>query len=138
MQQYYRIHRSRRLTALAIGVHLLIAAMLAAYAEPWPLKAAAVILVLLLGLREAARLLRQPVISLRLDPAAASILLEQSGQPHFHAKYKVYATRWFAILKLIDETRSRTLILHSERFDSDLLYRQLRYALASGEREHAA
>ncbi len=138
MQQYYRIRRSRRLIALAAGLHLLIAAMLGAYAEPWPLKLAAVILTLLLGLREVARFGRQSDLSLRFDPAENSILLEQGGQPHFHAKYKVYATRWFAILKLIDETRSRTLILHSERFDSDLLYRQLRYALARGEREHAA
>ena len=138
MQQYYRIRPSRKLIALAIGLHLLIAAMLAAYAEPWPLKLPAVALVSLLGLREVARLGRQADVSLRFDPAEASILLEQDGQPYFHAKYKVYATRWFAILKLIDETRSRTLILHSARFDSDLLYRQLRFALAGKEREHAA
>ena len=138
MQQYYRIHPSRKLIALAAGVHLLIAAMLAAYTDPWPLKLAAVALVSLLGVREVARLRRQPGISLRFDPVDDSILLQQRGQPHFHAKYKVYATRWFAILKLIDDTRSRTLILHSERFDSDQLYRQLRFALAGKEREHAA
>ena len=138
MQQYYRIHPSRQLIALAHGLHLLIAAMLAAYTDPWPMKLAAVSLVLLLGLREVSRLRRQPNIGLRFDPAADSILLEQDGQPHFQAKYKVYATRWFAILKLIDNRQSRTLILHSDRFDSDILYRQLRYALAARERAHAA
>ena len=134
MQQYYRIHPSRKLIALAAGVHLLIAAMLAAYTDPWPLKLAAVALVLLLGLREVTRLGRQPGISLRFDPVEDSILLEQRGQPHFHAKYKVYATRWFAILRLIDKHQNRTLILNPDRFDSIQSYRQLRYVLLSMER----
>ncbi|TNF89862.1 MAG: hypothetical protein EP300_04455 [Gammaproteobacteria bacterium] len=103
-----------------------------------PITLAAVSLIALLAWREAGRMLRQGTASLMLDASRASIALEQGGQPYFYVKYKVYATRWFAILKLIDKRKTRTLILHPERFDSIQSYRQLRFALTRLEQSNAA
>lgn len=92
----------------------------------------------LLALRENRRLLRQGEVSLILNPGNATIELEQGGQPYFFSKYKVYATRWFAILKLIDKQNSRTLILNPDSFNSKRTYRQLRFVLQTMSRSDAA
>jgi hypothetical protein len=83
-------------------------------------------------------LIRQEIIKLRLDPNSEAVELEQGGQPYFYSKNKVYQTRWFAILKLVNEQKSRTLILNPDRFKSIQCYRQMRYLLRKMEQRDVA
>ena len=114
---------------LTLAGHALIAIAIGSYVEPVALGAGGMLLVGLLALYETRRQLDPGIIYLKFDPAASSIELEQRGQPYFYGKYKVYATRWFAILKLIDKQKTRTLILNPDRCNSIQSYRQLRHAL---------
>jgi hypothetical protein len=84
------------------------------------------------------RLIRQEIIRLRVDSGSATIELERCGQPYFYRKYKVYATRWFAILKLMDDKQNRTLILIPDSFTSLRSYRRLRRQISQLERFDAA
>ena len=111
---------------------------LAAYVDFLPVTLAAVCLIALLAWRETGQLIRQGTVTLMLNPGTVPITLQQGGQPYFYVKYKVYATRWFAILKLIDKRKTRILILHPERFDSIQSYRQLRFALIRVEQNDVA
>lgn len=138
MQEFYRINPSRVLFGLSLAVHALTASALAAYVDPGPLKYGGIALVLLLAGRESSRWTRRRSISLGCDPRRRTITLVSDGQPYFQGKYKVYANRWFAILKLSDKRKNRTLILHRLRFDTDRSYRNLRFALAEEERKDAA
>jgi len=123
---------------LALGGHGLIAVAIAVYVEPVSMMLGGLVLVGLLALRETRQLIRQEVIRLKVNRREASIELEQGGQPYFYGKYKVYATRWFAILKLIDKRKTRTLILNPDRCNSIQSYRQLRYALQQMDQADAA
>lgn len=75
---------------------------------------------------------------LKLDLVRSRIVVERAGQPYFFAKYKVYPTRWFAILRLIDQRQCRTLLLNSDRFNSAQSYRNCRYLLSQLERTRVA
>ena len=131
MQHYFDIHPSRVQPGLSLGLHLLVAIAVAASVEPPAMALLSMMLIALLAWRETSRLLGQGRVRLGIDPRRASIELIQGEQPYFYGKYKVYATRWFAILKLIDNRKNRTLILHSDRFDSIHSYRLLRRLLAN-------
>jgi hypothetical protein len=91
-----------------------------------------------LAIYESRCLIQQEIIKLRLDSGDRSIEFRQGKQPYFYTKYKVYQTRWFAILKLVDTDKSRTLILNSDCFNSIQAYQQLRYQLCKMERTGAA
>lgn len=95
--------------------------------------------VLLLTVTEIRHTRQAEVMRLILNIGDESIILEQGGQPYFYVKYKVYPTRWFAILKLFDQQKTKTLILNPERFKSPQAYRSCRYRLLELERvAHAA
>jgi hypothetical protein len=83
-------------------------------------------------------LIQHGIIRLRVIPGHATIEFEQRGQPYFYCKYKVYQTRWFAILKLIDHQHNRTLILIPDSFSSLHSYRRLRQQIRQLERFDAA
>ena len=138
MQETDRIYPSRVVFVLSLAAHALIALALLVYVEPGLLRYGGVILVLLFIVRECALWRRQTSFALGIDPRRRSITLLSGGQPYFQGKYKVYANRWFAILKLIGKRNNRTLILHRLRFDSDRSYRNLRFALVDREPENAA
>ena len=129
MHEYYEIKPSKSQLVLLLVVHGLAAVVILFYQQPGLLKLSALALVLLLAVHESRNLIQQGVIKLRLDSRGTSIELEQGGQPYFYRKNKVYQTRWFAILKLINEQNSRTLILIPDRFKSMQCYRSLRYRL---------
>lgn len=137
MQEFFEIHPSRLQLRLFFGAHLLLALLLAIYVEPLTFKVCAVCLVLLLGWREFHLDRSRENLILHYDPRAVKIALQCDGQPYFYSKYKVYGTRWFAILKLDDNIENRTLILNSERFDSEHSYRRLRFLLTRQERDGA-
>jgi len=137
VQQIFEIHPSRSQPGLMFGAHALVAMAILVYVEPTWLMLTGLALVGLLAQREVSQLQRFGTVTLKLDPGAGSIELEQGGQPHIYFKYKVYATRWFAILKLVDKQKNRTLILNPDRFDSIQSYRQLRFALCNLE-QHSA
>lgn len=134
MQEYFEIHPSRLQSNLLFAAHLALALLLAVYVEPLAFKLCAVVLVVLLGWREFSLGSARESLLLHYDPRAALIAVQHGEQPYFYSKYKVYGTRWFAILKLDDNCENRTLILNSERFDSEQSYRRLRYLLARVER----
>ena len=138
MQEYYEIKPSKSQLVLILVVHGLVAVAIIFYQQPGLLKLSALALVTLLAVHECMNLIRQGIIKLRFDSRGASIVLEQGGQPYFYRKNKVYQTRWFAILKLINEQNSRTLILIPDRFNSIQCYRSLRYRLCQRERLDAA
>ena len=138
MQDYFEIRPSRTQFVLLIACHGLLALALGAYVESAMIRVPAIALILLLGLRESRRLSSQGRILLQCDSRHGRISLQCGEQPYFYRKYKVYATRWFAILKLIDNADCRTLILNSDRFDSASSYRKLRYQLRRLEQSRAA
>jgi len=138
LQQRFEIHPSYSQLRLTLAGHALIAVAIGSYVEPFALGVGGMLLVGLLALHEARRQLQLGIIYLKFNVSASSIELEQCGQPYFYGKYKVYATRWFAILKLIDKQKTRTLILNSDRCNSIQSYRQLRYALQQIDQVDAA
>ena len=138
MQEYYEIRPSAAQRNFLLSSHGLAAAAIYFYLEPATLMLPALAAVSLLAIYESRCLIQQEIIKLRLDPADKSIELEQGQQPYFYSKYKVYQTRWFAILKLLDADKSRTLILNSDCFDSLQAYQQLRYQLRKMEQADAA
>lgn len=138
MHEYYEIRPSKRQLVFLLLSHALLALAIIFYLQPGLLKLASLALVLLFAIRESRSLIRQEIIKLRLDTVGASVELEQGGQPYFYSKNKVYQARWFAILKLINEQQSRTLILIPDRFDSIQSYRRLRYRLRQMEHLDAA
>lgn len=138
MQQRFEIHPSNSQLRLTLAGHALIAMAINSYVEPMALGIGGILLVGLLALHETRRQLNPGIIYLKFNPSAFSIELEQHGQPYFFDKYKVYATRWFAILKLIDKQKTRTLILNPDRCNSIQSYRQLRYALQQIDQADAA
>jgi len=138
LQEYFEIRPSRAQLGLLIAWHCLLAAAVALYVDPVALKLAAVALLGLLGIRETSLLAGQQRLLLQCNPRTAQIELQCGAQPYFFSKYKVYATRWFAILKLMNEDLNMTLMLNPDRFDSVDSYHRLRYQLRCLERSRAA
>ena len=138
MQEYYEIQPSSSQHIFLLVSHGLAAAAIYFYLEPTLLKLAAMAAVCLLAFCDSRWLIQQEIIILRLDSGAKSIEYRQGKQPYFYSKYKVYQTRWFAILKLVDADKSRTLILNPDCFNSLLSYQQLRYRLRKMEQAGAA
>ena len=138
MQQTYEIRPSSSQHFFLLVTHGLAAAAIYIYLEPTWLKLAALAAVCLLTLCESRCLIQQENIKLRLDPGDKSIEYRQGKQPYFYRKYKVYPTRWFAILKLVDADKSRTLILNPDCFNSLESYRQLRFQLRQMEQASVA
>ena len=134
MAENFRIYPSRALFGLSLAAHALIALAIAVFVDSTLLKYCGLLLVLLLASRDSACWLRRRSFRLDLDSRRQMITLIRDGQPYFHGKYKVYANRWFAILKLVNKQKSRTLILFPDRFHSIQCYRSLRYRLR--QREH--
>ena len=138
MQKHYEIQPSKSQLVCVQASHGLVMVMIIFYLEPGLLKLGILALVLLLAITESRYLIRQEIIKLRLDSKGEVIEFEQGGQPYFYSKNKVYQTRWFAILKLVNEQKSRTLILNPDRFKSIQSYRQLRCLLRKMEQRNAA
>ena len=138
MQKYYEIQPSKSQLVCLLAGHGLVAVVIIFYLEPGLLKLSTLALVLLLTVTESRYLIRQEIIKLCLDPKGEAIELEQGGQPYFYSKNKVYQTRWFAILKLVNEHNSRTLILNPDCFKSIQSYRQMRYLLRKMEQRNVA
>src|SRR5210317_2107463 len=137
MQYYYNIRTSRSQLILLHLVYLLAACIFYFCISPALLKWSALAALGISALREHRRLIRQGNLQLRVIPQRSAIELRQYGQPYFYCKYKVYQTRWFAILKLIDQQANRTLILNSDCFTSVENYRRLRFDLRCLERSDA-
>lgn len=138
MQEYFEIHPSRAQLGLLIGGHGLLLCALAVYVEPLTMKLGAILLTGLLGWRESQRLRLAEKRLLHCNPRTAEIALQCGEQPYIYFKYKVYATRWFAILKLLDNDDCRTLILTPDRFDSVRDYHRLRFLLRRLEQARVA
>lgn len=138
MAQRYRLTESRLQIRLLVLCHVTGAALLFFYLDPgWiGLLAASLAVLLLLRDRSALRSWQGEVLS--IDESQALIGLGDHGQPYFYAKYKVYACRWFAILKLVDKHRPRTLILSFDSVENPKNYRRLRHALLALESSRAA
>ena len=137
MQEYYEVSPSRAQLILLLAAYLTGAITIYFYLGPAFLKWAALAALALAAFVESRRLIQHDIIRLRINLARASIEVQQRGQPYFYCKYKVYQTRWFAILKLIDPQASRTLILNSDCFNSIEKYRRLRFDLCCLERSDA-
>jgi hypothetical protein len=138
MQYYYNIRTSRSQLILLHLVYLLAACIFYFCISPALLKWSALAALGISALREHRRLIRQGNLQLRVIPQRSAIELRQYGQPYFYCKYKVYQTRWFAILKLIDTQICRTLILNPDSFESTDCYRRCRYDLRQLEAPDAA
>ena len=138
MPQRYLLTESPTQLQLLLLCHAIAAALLWYYVDPDWMALLAVALVCLLALRDCAALRRQRGEVLGIDGARSLISLEKRGQPYFYVKYKVYACRWFAILKLVDKHKPRTLILNFDSVNSPQIYRQLRRTLLALESSRAA
>ena len=134
----FRLGESRLQHAAVLSLYALATLMVAAYVEALLLKLSLLVLLPLLALRESHRIRHARDLKLALNMQAKTIRLEQGGQPYFFCKYKVYPTRWFAILSLIDQRNHRTLCLDPHRFQSPASYRHCRYLLRQMERSGAA
>ena len=133
MQEYYEVRPSKTQLIVLLAVYLCAAIAVYFYLNPAFLKWAALAALAVATAIESRRLIQQDIIFLRIHLKRASIEVQQCGQPYFYCKYKVHQTRWFAILKLIDQQANRTLILNSDCFASIEKYRRLRFDLCSLE-----
>jgi hypothetical protein len=138
LQENYQIRPSPSQCIFLLTGHALAAAAIYFYLEPALFMLAALAAVCLLAISESRCLIQQEIIKLGFDPVAKLIELGQGKQPYIFSKYKVYQTRWFAILKLVDADKSRTLILNPDCFNSLQAYQQLRYQLRKMEQTGAA
>ena len=138
MQRYHQLKPSRIQLGIVLFAHFAVLPVIYFYVAPVLLKWSAISGLVIYAAIEYRRLIQQGNIRLRMLPGRACIELQQGRQPYFYFKYKVYQTRWFAILKLIDTQNSRTLILNSDCFASIENYRRCRYDLRRLERVDAA
>ena len=69
-----------------------------------------------------------------IDGDRCGIVADTAGQPYFAVKYKVYRTRWFAILKLWNRHHTRTEMLLPDRFESTRSYQDCRFLLRDSRR----
>jgi hypothetical protein len=129
MQEHYEVSPSRSQLILLLAAYLLGAIAIYFYLSPPFLKWTALAALGVAAIIESRRLIQHDIILLRINLARASVEIQQRGQPYFYCKYKVYQTRWFAILKLNDQPANRTLILNSDCFTSIEKYRRLRFDL---------
>jgi len=138
MHNYYTISTSRTQLIFLLAAHVLGIISIYFYLAPVILKCSAMAGLGLSAIAEYRRLIQLDIIRLRVNRARSAIEIQQHGQPYFYCKYKVYQTRWFAILKLIDPHANRTLILNSDSFTSNECYRRFRFDLRQLEGSDAA
>jgi hypothetical protein len=138
MQHYYEVCTSKSQLIFLLTVHLLGILTIYFYLTPLLLKCSAMAGLGLSAIVEYRHLIQHDIMQLRVNKARASIEILRDGQPYFYCKYKVYQTRWFAILKLIDEQASETLILNSDSFTSNDCYRRFRFDLRQMDGSDAA
>jgi len=138
LQHYYQLVTSRTQLLINLAAHFIAAATIFFCVAPVLLKWSGIAAMVLSARRAYRHLIRHDIIRLRVDPARRAVLLQQAGQSYFFCKYKVYQTRWFAILKLVDQQSNRTLILNYDCFQSVECYRRLRFDLRQLERSDAA
>ncbi len=138
MHRFYEVVPSRTQSLITLAAHFIAASTIFFFVDSWLLKTAGMAGVALAALCGYRRLIRQDIIRLRIDPVRQLVEFQQSGQPYFYRKYKVYQSRWFAILKLVDQQTGRVLILNSDCFNSVENYRRLRFDLRLLERVDAA
>jgi hypothetical protein len=138
MQHYYEVCTSKSQLIFLLTVHLLGILTIYFYLTPLFLKCFAMAGLGLSAIVEYRHLIQHDIMQLRVNKARASIEILRDGQPYFYCKYKVYQTRWFAILKLIDEQASETLILNSDSFTSNDCYRRFRFDLRQMDDSDAA
>ncbi len=134
----YRLTESPTQVHLLLLAHAIASLLLWYHVDPGWMGLTSVTLVGLLAIRDCAAVRRQNGEILSIDEARALISLEGSEQPYFYAKYKVYACRWFAILKLVDQHQPRTLILNFDSVENAQDYRRLRHTLLALEPCRAA
>lgn len=138
MDEYYEIRSSKSQLVLLFASHALAGGAIYFYLQSPLLTISGLVLVCLSALHEYRSLIRQGNLTLGLDLKNATIEVRQAGQPYFYTKNKVYQTRWFAILKLVEGHKNRTLILNSDCFSSPIAYQRLRFLLRELERRNAA
>ena len=138
MHCHYEVKPSKTQATLLAGSYALAAITWCLALETGMIQFAGVALCALLGLRESSGMLCASPYRLRIDRDRRGIVYEAAGQTYFYAKYKVYPSRWFAILKLIDETNSMTLILRPDSFNRLADYQNLRYELGAAEMRRVA
>jgi hypothetical protein len=138
LQHYYQLVTSRTQLLINLAGHFIAAATIFFFVAPALLKWSGIAAMLLSAQRGYMHLIQHDIIRLRVDTARQAVVLQLAGQPYFYSKYKVYQTRWFAILKLADQQTDRTLILNSDCFQSIECYRRLRFDLRQLERADAA
>ena len=138
MQNYYEVGISKSQLIFLLTVHLLGILTIYFYLTPLFFKCSVIAGLGLSAIVEYRHLIRHDIMQLRVNKARASIEILRDGQPYFYCKYKVYQTRWFAILKLIDEQASETLILNSDSFTSNDCYRRFRFDLRQMDGSDAA
>ena len=134
MIEHFEIRASQHQARFLIFMYSLSGIAVIAYAEPGLLRLAILGLLVLLAALELGSLRRQDSIRLGLNPGTSLIELEREGVPQIYDKYKVYTTRWFAILQLQNEHNNRSLLLNSDRFDSDEDYQDFRFVIQKMER----
>ena len=134
----FKFKFSRSQALLIWSTHLFAAAVVVVYlALPW-LKWSCLLGLALSLAWEHGQLLKYAGLRLRVLSARQAIELSDGDETHFFAKYKVYETRWFAILSLIETRNSRTLILNSDSFETVQDYRRCRFQLRQLAGQHAA
>jgi len=138
LQNYYEIRPSTAQRFFLLVSHGLVTVAIYFYLEPVLLMLSSLAAVCLLAVYESRCLIQQEIIKLGLDPEGQWIEFKQGEQPYIFNKYKVYQTRWFAILKLVDTGKTRTLILNPDCFKSLETYQSLRYQLRKMEHAGAA
>jgi len=134
MRHYFRLTRSP--TELhAIYALLGLAGLIAfGYLQPGTVRNIYLLALALLAIGETRCYRSSRVEYLCIDGARCGIVADTAGQPYFANKYKVYRTRWFAILRLWNRHHSRTEMLFPDRFESPGAYQDCRFLLRDSRR----
>ena len=129
MQRYFELRRSQT-ELIAVHSLLLLAIVIALiYLDSGLVQSIYLLAVLLLAIGEYRSFQQTPSQFLVVTKNRCGLVLDQSEQPYFFRKYKVYRCRWFAILKLTDRHMNRTEILFPDRFKSLRAYQECRFLL---------
>lgn len=129
MQTRFDLRASRCQRRFYLSIYAALFCMSLIYHESnwaWPGLAA---LAVLFAVRDLDLLEGNGCLTIELFASDRHIVVIERGQPYFYRKYKVYACRWFAILRLVDQPESRSLLLISDRFKTEKEYRDLRHHL---------
>jgi len=129
LTERYDIVGSKSLFLLLVVCYTLALGSVLFYVSSPGLLVALVILGWLLFFRENRRISAHQNIALLLNASKSSVEIRENGESQQYRKFRLYTSRWFAILQLFEDGKNRSLLLTKDRFYSLAAYQQFRFSI---------